>query len=144
MAYPCKTMSPAEIEDFLADTRHAVIATNCVDGPPQLSPVWYLYRDGKVYAGMAAASAKYRNLKRDPSVSVCVDGVFPDARYVVMYGSAGFFEAPSAWRDEIIMAISMRYHETSAEAERSFRDSSGPDSVLLEIKPSKVLALNYN
>ena len=144
MAYPSTKMTPAEIGAFLTDTRHAVIATNCIDGPPQLSPVWYLYRDGIFYAGIDSGSSKYGNLRRDPGVSLCVDGAYPDARYVVVYGSAEFVEEPSAWRDEIIRAISMRYHESEEEAERSLRESSGPDTVLLVIKPYRMLGMNYN
>ena len=144
MAYPSITMTPAEIDRFLADTRHAVIATNSIDGPPQLSPVWYLYRDGNVYAGIDSGSAKFRNLRLDPRVSLCVDGAYPDARYVVVYGTVECVEEGSSWRDEIIRAISVRYHETSEEAERSLSDSPGPDSVLLVIKPYKMFGKNYN
>jgi len=144
MSYPSTDMTMAEIGEFLADKRHAVLATNRLDGPPQLSPVWYVYRNGKLYAGVSSASAKCRNLRRDPRVSVCIDGGYPDARYVVIYGRAEIVEDSPAWRDEIARAISFRYHETREEAERSLIENRDPDQVLLVITPQKIFSQNYN
>ncbi len=144
MAYESATMGAAEIEAFMTDTRHAIIATNRTKGPPQLSPVWYLYRDGAIYVSIGRGSAKYRNLRRDPRISLLVDGAYPDARYVVIYGTAAFVEETSTWRDIIEKAIYMRYHETEEEAERYRRETSDPDAVLLVITPQKVISQNYN
>ena len=144
MTYQSITMRPAEIEAFLADSRHAVIATSRANCSPQLSPIWYLYRDGKLYAGIDTGSAKYRNLMRDPRVSVCVDGAYPDARYVVIYGMAKFIREASARRDDIVRAIYLRYHETSEEAERSLRENSGSGSVVLVVTPQKIFGQDYN
>ena len=63
------------------------MGTNRIDGSPQLSPVWYLYRDGKFYTSVYAGCAKHLNLRRDHRVTVCVDGVYPDALYVAIYGT---------------------------------------------------------
>ena len=144
MSYESTTMTPAEIDNFLAQKRHAVIATNRPDGPPQISPVWYLHRDGKMYVGIDSGSAKYRNLKRDPRISLCVDGAHPDARYVIFYGTAELVEEPSAWRDEIGKAIARRYHETAEEVERAVHEMAEPGSVLLVLTPGKVISMNYN
>lgn len=144
MTYPYNTMTAGEISTFLADSRHAVLATSRVDGPPQISPVWFLHRDGKLYVGVARASAKYRNLKRDPRVSLCIDGTHPDARYVAIYGTVEFIEEQSTWREGIETAIAERYHETPEEAERYLRESKEMDSVLLAITPQKILGQDYN
>ncbi len=42
-------MTPAQIEEFLGAPRHAIVDTNPLDGPPQLSPVWYVYEEGHLY-----------------------------------------------------------------------------------------------
>ena len=144
MTFVAITMTAAEIDEFLADTRHAVMGTNRIDGSPQLSPVWYLYRDGKFYTSVYAGCAKHLNLRRDNRVTVCVDGVYPDARYVAIFGTVEIDEGQSPWRSEIERAITYRYHETSEEAERYLRETSGPDSVLLIVSPQKVLSQNYN
>lgn len=144
MSYPSTTMTPTEVETFLGEKRHAVIATNRPGGPPQVSPVWYVYRNGKLYSAVSSTSAKCRNLRRDPRISVCVDGCYPDARYVVIYGTVQIIGDSSAWRDEIVRAISFRYHETRDEAERSLMENQDPDQVLLEITPEKIFSQNYN
>jgi len=144
MSYPSTTMTAEEINQFLQERRHAVLATNRLDGPPQLSPVWYLYRDGNMFAGISPNSAKGRNLRRDPRVSVCVDGGYPDARYVVLTGMAEIVDQPSGWREEIERAISLRYHETREEAERSLIENADLDQVLLVITPEKIYSQNYN
>ncbi len=137
-------MTTAEIEEFLAQTRHAVMSTIRANGSPQISPVWYLYRDGKFYVGVYSNSAKRLNLNRDNRVSLCVDGTHPDARYVAVYGTVEIVGEQSAWRNEIEKAIAYRYHDTSEEAEDYRRDTSGLDSTLIIITPQKVLSQNYN
>jgi PPOX class probable F420-dependent enzyme len=144
MTYPHTTMTTEEISAFLADTRHAVLATGCVDGPPLVSPVWYLHQGGKLYIGVARSSAKYRNLKREPRVSLCIDGAHPDARYVAIYGTVDFIEEKSQWRAGIETAIAQRYHESPAEAERYLRETADTDLVLLAITPQKILGHDYN
>ena len=144
MTYEFTTMTAEEIDAFLADTRHAVMGTNRIDGSPQLSPVWYLHKEGKLYTSIYDKSAKCFNLKRDHRVTVCVDGVYPDARYVVYYGTAEIVAEQSEWRDEIESAIAFRYHESSAEAEQYLSETSGPGAVLLVISPLKILSGNYN
>ena len=137
-------MTTTEIDEFLVETRHAVMGTIRANGSPQISPVWYLYRDSKFYVGIYSNSAKCLNLSRDHRVSLCVDGVHPDARYVAVYGTAEIVSEQSAWRDEIERVIAYRYHNTSEEAEDYLRVTSGPDAVLLIITPQKMLSQNYN
>jgi len=144
MTFEAITMTQTEIDEFLSNTRHAVMGTNRIDGSPQLSPVWYLYRDGKFYTSVYAGCAKHLNLRRDHRVTVCVDGVYPDSRYVAIYGTVEIAEEQSPWRAEIERAMAYRYHETNEEAERYLSETSGPDSVLLIISPQKVLSQNYN
>lgn len=144
MTYEHQAMDAAEIETFLAVTRHALLATNRIDGPPQLSPVWYLYRDGRFYIDISPGSAKYRNLRRDPRLSLCVDGTYPDARYAVFYGTAAFIQKSSAPYAEIVRSIAERYHESQEEAERYLRETADLDSVLLVFEPYRVFGMNYN
>ena len=144
MSYESVPMSSAEIDEFLAETRHAVMGTNRIDGSPQLSPVWYLYRDGKFHTSVYGKSAKYCNLGRDHRVTLCVDGVYPDARYVAIYGTVEFVEEESPWRDEIEKALAHCYHESSEEAERYLRETKVPGAIMLVVTPHKVFGRNYN
>lgn len=144
MTYNHQEMAAAEIDAFLAVTRHALLATNRVDGPPQVSPVWYLYRDGRIYIDVGPDSAKCRNLRRDPHLSLCVDGTFPDARYVVIYGTVSFLGKASPDYGDIVRAIAERYHDSREAAAQYLRDVAGVDSVLLVVSPYKIFGLNYN
>ncbi|MFZ1753544.1 MAG: pyridoxamine 5'-phosphate oxidase family protein [Caldilineaceae bacterium] len=77
------TMNPPEIDSFLAEPRHAIVGTVARDGAPQLSPVWYIYEDGRFYIGITSDTAKYRNLRRDQRISLCIDGGRADVRTVM-------------------------------------------------------------
>jgi len=144
MSYEFKTLGAEEIGAFLDVTRHAVMGTNRIDGSPQLSPVWYLHREGKFYTSVDEGSAKCINLRRDNRVTLCVDGVYPDARYVVIYGTVEIDGEQSAWREGIEKAIAYRYHDSSEEAERYLSEISRDDSVVLAVTPQKILSGNYN
>ncbi len=52
-------MTPAQIETFLKAPRHAIVGTNRTNGAPQLSPVWYIHDDGRLYISIGAATAKH-------------------------------------------------------------------------------------
>ncbi len=139
------TMAQAQIEEFLRAPRYAIVATNRVNGAPQLSPVWYLYEDGRVYIGILADSAKFRNLSRDPRISVCINAEHPDARAVVIYGKAVIMEDDSAWREDMHWRITRRYYD-SDEAARRYRDEirAWGRSALIVVEPEKVLGQDYN
>ena len=66
-------MSDAEIASFLDGQRVMVCATNGRDGWPHLMPLWYVVRDGELWAWTYAKSQKVRNLERDPHATVQVE-----------------------------------------------------------------------
>ena len=138
------TMTEAEIDEFLEAPRHAIVATNRVKGPAQLSPVWYLYEEGRMYIGILVPSAKHRNLRRDPSISVCVDGGHPDARAVMILGTAEMIEEESSWRDEIETRITRRYLVTDEEIRRFNEEYGDSKSALLVITPERTISQDLN
>ncbi len=145
MAFPASTMTQAQIEEFHRVPRNAIVGTNRRNGAPQLSPVWNLYEDGRIYIGVRRTSAKYRNLQRDPRISLCIDGGHPDSRAVMIYGSAELIEADSPWRDQMQWRITRRYYDSDEEARR-FRDEAsawGP-SALIVVTPEKTISQDFN
>ena len=66
-------MSAAEVEEFLEAQRVVVCATNGRHGWPHLMPLWYLVRDGDIWAWTYAKSQKVRNLERDPRATLQVE-----------------------------------------------------------------------
>ena len=137
-------MSSAEIDGFLQTPRHAIVATNTADGAPQLSPVWYIYEDGRFYIGITTDTAKYRNLRRDPRISLCIDGGREDLRTVMVSGVAELFGKTHP------LQISMRWRLIShymadAEAAQQYAESSQDwDAVLVVVTPKKMISQNLN
>jgi PPOX class probable F420-dependent enzyme len=145
MAIQPAEMSQAEVEEFLREPRIAIVGTNRVNGPPQLTPVWYLYEDGRIYFTMYVGSAKYRNLRRDPRISICIAGESPDARAVMFYGSAELVTEASTWADDISWRVVRRYYDSDEETRAYLEEAAtGGGSALAMVTPDKVLAQDFN
>lgn len=80
--------SKSQWERFLKGRHVAVLATIGADGRPVLTPIWYLYIDGKMLMRTGTDSAKVANIRRDPRVTVCVQDERPPYASVTMYGKA--------------------------------------------------------
>ena len=76
-------MTNQEMDLFLAESRNAIVATVNPDGFPQLTPIWFVWEDGKVFFSTTEPRLKTRNLKRDPRVSLCVDEPGPPESIVI-------------------------------------------------------------
>jgi len=66
-------MDPHELASFLDEQRVVVCATIGRDGWPHLMPLWYVVRDGELWAWTYASSQKVRNLERDPRATLQVE-----------------------------------------------------------------------
>jgi PPOX class probable F420-dependent enzyme len=66
-------MSPAEASAFLTQQRVVVCATNGQRGWPHLMPLWYVVREGEIWAWTYAKSQKVRNLERDARATLQVE-----------------------------------------------------------------------
>ncbi len=139
-----KSMTRAQIEEFLRSPRHAVVGTNRLDGPPQISPVWYLHEDDRLYIGIRVDSAKYHNLRRDRRISVCVDGGHPDTRAVMICGSAELIEEDSPWREDIHWRITRRYFDSDREARRYQEETRDWKTALIVVTPEKTISQDFN
>jgi hypothetical protein len=63
-------MSPEEVASFLDQQRVVICATHGTRGWPHLMPLWYVVRDGDLWAWTYAKSQKVRNLERDPRATL--------------------------------------------------------------------------
>lgn len=145
MTYQHVEMTQTQVDEFLQEPRFAVIGTIRKKGAPQLTPVWYLYENGQLYVWISINSAKYRNLSRDPRVCVCIPAQHPDARAVMIHGTAEIIGGEKAWIDDIQWRITRRYSDSEEEAQL-FLDSvsAKEESALVSIRPSKVIAEDWN
>ncbi|HTR71108.1 MAG TPA: PPOX class F420-dependent oxidoreductase [Mycobacteriales bacterium] len=90
-------MNLDDAREFIRTHHHAVLATIRRDGRPQLSPVAVgVADDGAVLISTRENAAKTRNIRRNPSVSVCVlsDGFFGE--FVQVEGTATVIDLPDA------------------------------------------------
>jgi F420H(2)-dependent biliverdin reductase len=90
------------VEEFLVEPQNLILATLRKDGRPQLSPVWFVWRDDAFWISTAASTAKWKNLIRDQRCSGIIDNI--DGRYIYISGTAEIFieEEPLAITQRIV------------------------------------------
>jgi hypothetical protein len=66
-------MRPEEVQAFLEEQKTVTCATNGRDGFPHLMPLWYVLRDGRLWAWTYAKAQKTKNLERDPRATLQVE-----------------------------------------------------------------------
>ena len=133
-----------EIDAFLLEKRHAIFATNQQEGSPQLSPVWYIWHDGALYVSTSAQSIKARNIERDSSVSVCVDGGWGDYRYVAMSGDVTVVPFGTDLQQDMRWRIIRKYHDSDASARDYYDKSAEEESVIVVLRPSRIVYKDFN
>jgi nitroimidazol reductase NimA-like FMN-containing flavoprotein (pyridoxamine 5'-phosphate oxidase superfamily) len=67
------SMSPAEVEEYLASQRTIVVTTLRPDGSPVAHPLWFVKLGRNVYIDTRANSIKHRNILNDPRVCAVVE-----------------------------------------------------------------------
>ena len=140
-----RRMNSSQIQAFLDVPRHAIAAALRPDGVPQLSPIWFLYEDKRFYFSTLLKSAKYRQLRRDPRIALCIDAGHPDARAVSITGSAELITDESPERADLEWRIVRRYHGTDEDAHRweSSVAAEGPGA-LVAVSPERIIGWDYN
>jgi PPOX class probable F420-dependent enzyme len=85
----------------------ASVATLMPDGSPQVAPVWVEREGNTVVINTTVRRQRYRNLKRDPRVALCVfDSADPYSK-VIMRGRA--IEITKAGAEQGIDRLSVKY-----------------------------------
>jgi PPOX class probable F420-dependent enzyme len=81
-------MIPDSHRDLLSDERRApaYLATLMPDGSPQLTPVWFSYRDGQVWINTRIGRVKERNLAARPQVALVIQDPDQRLRYLQIRG----------------------------------------------------------
>jgi len=80
-------MDEAECLAFLDEERIVTCATFGPRGWPHLMPLWYVVRDGRLWAWTFAKSQKTKNLERDPRATLQVEAgrdQYPELRGVMI------------------------------------------------------------
>lgn len=69
----CEVTDPREINRILSSTNIGRLATSGADGYPYITPVNFIWREGKIYFHSATVGEKLDNVAREPKVCFEVD-----------------------------------------------------------------------
>jgi PPOX class probable F420-dependent enzyme len=90
-------MEIAAALEFIRSNRNAVMMTRRADGRPQLSPVACgVDSDGRVVVSTRETALKTKNVRRDPSVSLCVLSQGFYGEWIQVDGTAEVVSLPDA------------------------------------------------
>ena len=66
-------LTEEEREEFLSRKLVGRLGTQRTDGWPHVTPIWYLWEDGRFYLTLGNSRRHLANMRRDPHVTMCVD-----------------------------------------------------------------------
>jgi PPOX class probable F420-dependent enzyme len=125
---------PDSAKELLDQREFATVATIGSDGRPQLSVVWVKHDGGDVLISTITGRQKFRNIKRDPRVTVLVSPRDRPYSYVEVRGTATMTEEGGR---ELIDEFSQKYTGV-----RPYQGDVGTDNVrvVVRITPDKVIS----
>ncbi len=127
--------TPEQREAFLSERRNAAIATLNTKGDPQVTPVIFYWDGSAFYFSVTKETVKYRNIKRDPRISVIVDDVL-DHHSVIASGKAKIREN-DIW--DMTSKIVYKYYGKE-EGDPYLENLKKQHRVLIVLKPKKMQA----
>ncbi len=130
------TIRSPEVDAFLRRPIISIVGTVRPDGSPHLTPVWHYVDGDRVVIAVERTSVKAYNIRRNPSVSLCVAAWEVPQTWVMVNGIAELSEDRV---DEIVRAVSVVYKgpvEGEKHADRVLREL---DFVLVSIEPTSIV-----
>jgi PPOX class probable F420-dependent enzyme len=127
---------PADVRDFLAAPRYAVIATNNPDGSAHQALVWYLLEGDEIVVNSMEGRRWPSNLRRDRWLSVAVND---EESWVRVRGLVQIVDdQPTAQAD--IAAMARRYDEPAVAEAAINGQFRHQQRVSFRLRPSNVHA----
>jgi PPOX class probable F420-dependent enzyme len=123
----------SEQEAFLREMPHAVVATIGASGRPQLTPNWYLWDGERFWISTLDWTVKVKNARRDPRVTLCIDGMARHTNYVQVFGTAEVVEGDVRERT---LDLIRKYESSEADAQAHW-EKIRDDRVLLVVRPER-------
>lgn len=143
MGYVFETMSDERLAEYLDEPRNAVSATTRQDGSPHVSPTWFLWEDEKLYIPLLTSSVKYKNLVRDPRISVCVEGGYPDLTSATITGTVEFITGDEE-RSWYLRVCERYYHDPADNEQGAETFHRWGEAVTLVVTPTKIHTQDYS
>ena len=130
------TTIPEKFLPVLTSTKAlAHLATLMPDGSPQVTPVWFLYENGKFLVNTARGRIKDRNMTSSPLVALSI--VDPENPYAHLAVRGKIVRSTEEGADASIDALAKKY---LGQDKYPFRQP-GEVRVLYEIQPVSVSAM---
>ena len=79
-------MTPEERKQFLAEHRLCIVGYARRNGPPAMTPVYYVMDGDDIIISTTRSRAKAKRIRRNSMVSVCVLGEAMPFPYLTVYG----------------------------------------------------------
>jgi PPOX class probable F420-dependent enzyme len=140
-------LSPEEQLELLEDERIVVVTSIGPRGWPHSMPLWYVVRDGDIWAWTYAKSQKVRNLERDPRCTLLVEtgveygelrGIQIEAEAEIVRDAEQVFEFGS----ELTIRYSDGIEEIEGDAAAGLR-AQAPKRVALHFHPVRVATWDH-
>ena len=105
--YSQNPLTASEVIEMANSRVLTLAATVRPDGRPHLSPTDFLAVDGIFYLGVDEATARYRNLKQNPAVTVMLAD--DRKRQAILEGNAKFLDMNSGTATRVLEALKKKY-----------------------------------
>jgi hypothetical protein len=102
---------PESFHDLLNSGAVALVGTLSPSGAPQVSPVWFTWDGTRIRFRIETRTQKYKNLERDPRISIAVIDPGDSSRYIEFRGTATF---STEHDDAFLSEIARKYLNTDA------------------------------
>ncbi len=127
---------PKSHQDLLQDDAKALayLATLMNDGSPQLTPLWFNFKDGYFFINSAKGRVKDRNMRARPTVALVIQDPKIPTRYIQVRGRVIEITEQNAL--EHIDALSHKYYN------KPWTKKPDQTRVIYKIQPDKVFVDN--
>lgn len=129
---------PQNIAEFLREPNYLVLGTNSKNGYPQMTIVWFEFRDGIFKISTVTDRVKYKNVTRDPKVTILIYDRGNPYRYVQIRGDVTNVTKESA--HDFIDHLSARY---TGNAKYKTDPERKEDRVIISIKPNSLYSVGF-
>lgn len=130
-------LSEPAFETLMAEPHIVVFGTIGPAGAPHQASVWFEWRDGAILIPTERGSQKWRNIERDPRVSVCIERRQGPMAVALISGIATILDTDYS---EDRVRFYQRYHGAEAEARLAANPVSPGQWALVRVAPSKVIS----
>ena len=105
--YSQNPLTASEVIELANSRVLTLAATVRPDGRPHLSPTDLVVVDGGFYLGVDEATARYRNLRENPTITIMLaDG---SKRQAILEGKAVFLDMKSGTAKRVLEALKKKY-----------------------------------